>query len=146
MTFKQIRRVTIIFIVAISILSCKTKINQLQDNLQEGKWVRVDTLEYPYISKGRFHKGKEIGVWRYYNNDKLDRKEKYKKNKCLTKFYYPNGKVMQKGYTKLDDNKEETHWYYTGSWHYYDERGELTTIRNFEKGKIKNTQYVKDTI
>jgi hypothetical protein len=138
---------TVVFItLACSFLSCKTKINQIKDNLQEGKWVTVDTLEYPYISKGKYKKGLEVRTWRYINNGKLERKEKYKKGVCKTRFYFPDGKLMKKGYTKYDNNKTEVHWYYTGKWYYYDQKGSLTTIRNFEKGEIKHTRYIKDTI
>ena len=126
----------VIIIIVFSFLSCKTKINQVKNNLQEGRWVTIDTLDYPYITKGKYHKGIAIGSWKYIYKGKLDRKEKYKKNKCLTKFYYPNGKVKQQGFTILDNNDKNMHWYYTGNWKYFDINGKLTRINTFQEGVI----------
>ena len=146
MTFKKIMFATSVFLLIISILSCKTQLNQTKNNLQEGKWITIDTFDYPYISKGKYHRGKPKGSWVYIYNGKLDRKEKYKKNKCLTTFFHPNGKIMRKGYTQLDDNDKETHWYYSGKWNYFDENGLPTRTNIYEKGKlidylIINNQY-----
>ena len=126
----------IILIVIISFSSCKTQINQTKNNLQEGKWVTVDTLDFPYVSKGKYHKGKPKGTWVYIYNGKLDRKEKYKKTKCLTIFYHPNGKIMRKGYTEFDNNQGKTHWYYSGKWCYFDKNGLQTRTNIYKKGKI----------
>ncbi|WP_309609543.1 hypothetical protein [Flavobacterium sp.] len=122
--------------LVLSIQSCKTKINEVKNNIQVGKWVTIDTFDYPYISKGKYYKGKQTGSWKYIYNGKLDRKENYKNDKCLTKFYYPNRKLKQKGYTKLDNIENNAHWYYSGNWKYYNERGKLVKINIFENGKI----------
>ena len=132
----RIYSLLIVVFTMFSFQSCKTKTNQVKNNLQEGMWITVDTFDYPYISKGKYHKGKQIGSWKYIYNGKLDRKEKYKKNKCFTRFYYPNGKVKQQGYTKLDNIENNAHWYYFGKWNYYDERGKLNRINTYDKGKI----------
>ena len=132
MNFKQIKFAISLFILLISTLSCKTRINQTKNNLQEGKWITIDTLDYPYISKGKYRRGKPIGTWTYINNNKLDRKEKYKKDKCLTMYYHPNGRIKQKGYTK----ENETHWYYSGEWNYFDENGSKIRTNIYEKGNL----------
>ena len=75
----------IVLFTMFSFESCKTKTNQVKNNLKEGAWITVDTFDYPYISKGKYHKGKQTGSWKYVYNGKLDRKEKYKKNKCCVK-------------------------------------------------------------
>lgn len=125
---------------------CKSKINQVKDNLREGKWVTVDSLGFKYTIKGKYHKGNEIGTWRYFENNKLIRKEKYKKNKCFTKFFYSNGKLMQKGFTELVNNDKETHWYYAGDWYYYNEKGQRISIKTFEKGEIVNIKQLIDSL
>ena len=130
---------TIILLAILSFHSCKSKINQVKNNLQEGMWITVDTFDYPYVSKGKYKKGIQTGSWKYFYNGKLDRKERYNKNKCLTRFYHPNGKVKQKEFTKLDDINNNAHWYYLGAWKYYDETGKLTHINIFENGKIMDT-------
>lgn len=109
------------------------------NNKQEGLWITSDTLDYLYTIKGKYSKGLEKGTWRYFKNNKLDRKEKYKKDKCLIKFYHTNGKIMKIGYTKFDKNDKETHWYYNGKWKYYDENNILIRINVFEKGKITDS-------
>ncbi len=133
-------------LLLISILfafSCKTKINQVKDNLQEGRWITTDTFDRPYTMKAKYHKGKEVGTWRYFDNGILVRKEKYKKGKCLTKYYHPNGKLMKKGFTKMDINEKEVHWYYDGVWHFYDENGKLTFKKTFEKGVTKQIDSIE---
>jgi antitoxin component YwqK of YwqJK toxin-antitoxin module len=136
MKLNRIILITSALILITSIWSCKTKINQTKNNLQVGKWITTDTLDYLYITKGRYRKGKPKGTWVYIYNGKIDRKEKYRKGKCLTTFYHKNGKILRKGYTKLDENKEESHWYYSGKWNYFDENGQPTRTNFYEKGKL----------
>ncbi|MBP9794038.1 MAG: hypothetical protein KBC56_08570 [Flavobacterium sp.] len=134
--FRKIKLEMVLLFFSFCFLGCKTQINQTKNNLQEGKWIVVDTFDYPYISKGKYHKGKPVGSWKYFYNGKLDRKERYKKNSCLTKFYYPNGQIKQQGYTQTESNNNKMHWYYTGNWNYFDSNGKLTRVNVFEKGKI----------
>ena len=148
MKFRLLYSIVILLISILFFLGCKTKINQVKNNLPEGKWVMIDTLEHEniYITKGKFHKGKEIGTWKYTYNGKLDRKEKYKNGQCFTKFYYPNGKLMKKGYTQFEDNVKEAHWFYTGDWNYFNENGQLVSIKTFDKGKMLQTLHLTDSI
>lgn len=143
MTSRQYNLIILLLIFMFSFSGCKTKINQVENNLQEGKWVTIDTLDYPYIAKGKYHKGIEIGTWKYFNNGKLERKERYKKDKCLTKYYYPNGKLKQKGYTRLVNNLKEVHWFYFGEWYNYDEDGKLIKIDTYADGKMIATDSIK---
>ncbi len=143
MIFRKFNLTLIFLLFLFALLGCKTKINQVKNNLQEGKWVTVDTFDYPYITKGKYRKGVAIGNWKYFYNGKLERKEKFKKNKCLTIFYYPNGKVKQQGYTKLDNIDNKAHWYYTDDWRYFDKNGKLTRIYTFQEGKIIDSIIVK---
>lgn len=146
MKFRLLYSTVILLISILFFLGCKTKINQVKNNLPEGKWVMIDTLEYPYITKGKYHKGKEIGTWKYTYNGKLDRKEKYKNGQCFTKFYYPNGKLMKKGYTQFDDNEKEAHWFYTGDWDFFNDKGQLVSVKTFDKGQMIKTLHLTDSI
>jgi antitoxin component YwqK of YwqJK toxin-antitoxin module len=143
MTFRFLKSTAVFIILIFSFLGCKTKINQVKNNLQEGKWVTIDTLDYPYITKGKYHKGVAVGSWKYIYKGKLDRKEKYKKNKCLTKFYYPSGKVKQQGYTRLENIDKKAHWFYFGKWYNYDEKGKLIKIDTYENGLLQKTDSIK---
>jgi hypothetical protein len=75
----------------------------------EGRWITVDTLDFIYITKGKYHEGAEIGTWKYIYKNKMVRKEKYRNGICKTVFYYPNGKIMKKGITKLESTTNEDH-------------------------------------
>ncbi len=64
-------------------MGCKSAINQVKNNKQEGKWIITDTLDYPYTTIGRYKKGMPVGAWKYIYNNKIDRKERYKKKNAL---------------------------------------------------------------
>jgi antitoxin component YwqK of YwqJK toxin-antitoxin module len=120
-------------LVIITIISCKTKINQMVNHQREGMWITTDTLDSIYVTKGRYRKGAEIGTWKYFYNNRLVQKEKYCKSICKTTFYYPNGKIMKKGTTKMESNAEGDHWYYFGKWSFYDKNGKLDSIEDYKK-------------
>ncbi|WP_281322206.1 hypothetical protein [Flavobacterium aestivum] len=134
----------IFLIFLLFFLGCKTKTNQIVNHQREGKWITVDTLDYVYITKGKYKKGKEKGTWKYLYNGKVVRKERYKNGICHAYFYYPNGKIMKRGYTKLDSNDTVNHWYYYGKWYCYNKNGILTTIKTYEKGKIIDSLIVRN--
>lgn len=117
--------------ILISFLNCKPKINQTVNNLPEGKWITTDTLDFIYITKGKYHEGSEVGTWKFYNNHKLVKKEKYKNTFCKTRFYYPNGKKQKQGYTKLVVEDSLSHWFYSGKWRFYNQKGKLDSIKNY---------------
>ena len=116
--------------------SCKTNFNQTKNNLQHGRWITIDTFETPYTIHAKYRKGKEVGTWKYLEAGKLVKKEKHKRAKCYTEYYYSSGKLMKKGYTKYDNNEKDIHWYYQGDWFFYDENGKLQYIKTFEKGEL----------
>lgn len=109
----------------------------------DGKFVSVDSLEYLYVIKGRHKKGVQVGKWKYYYNSILDRKEIYKGNTCFTKYFHKNRKLKQKGYTKIEYKKVETHWYYHGNWKYYNSKRKLIVIKNYQKGEFKDSLIIK---
>lgn len=130
--------------ILISLLSCKPKINQTVNNFPEGKWITTDTLDFIYTTKGKYRKGIEVGIWKSFNNGKLVKKEKFKKNLCKTTFYFPNGKKQKQGYTKLVLEDSLLHWFYFGKWSFYNRNGKLDSIKNYTREsfdiKITDTQ------
>ncbi|WP_124019477.1 hypothetical protein [Flavobacterium laiguense] len=100
---------------------------------REGRWVTMDTLDSIYITKGKYRKNAEIGTWKYLYNGRIVKKEKYRNRVCKTTFYHPNGKIMKQGYTKLDSDANEDHWYYFGKWSFYDSKEKLDSVKIYEK-------------
>lgn len=128
----------IVTLLAVLFVSCQTKkINQYiksPDNSQKrhGKWIE----EYPVengtlVGVGKYKNGEKIGVWRTTFHGKKYQKDKIRKSVIKTKFYHPNGKIMQKGKSRLDISDAERHWYYFGKWKYFDEKGKLERVRNY---------------
>lgn len=126
-------------VVITSLFSCKSKINQTVNKQKQGLWIEYDTLEYIYKTVGKFKDNSEIGTWKYYYNNKLVRKEKYYKENCKTKFYYPNGRLEKKGYTKHEIKNNLNHWYYYGTWKYYDTTGKFINKKIYYKGKTADS-------
>lgn len=127
-----INAIPLFLIMILGFSGCKSKINKLIDNKREGLWVTVDTFDYVYITKGRYKNDMEVGTWKHFNNGKLVRKEKYRNSLCKTKYFYPNGKLMKKGFTKVNVDNNEIHWFYFGKWSYYNENGKLDSIKDYK--------------
>ncbi len=77
-------------------MGCKPAINQVKNNKQVGKWIITDTLDYPYTTIGIYKKGIPVGTWKYIYNNKIDRKEIYKKKNVSL----PSTTLTEKNYGK----------------------------------------------
>jgi len=113
-----------------------------------GLWIEqyeMDSIRYKSI--GEYKNGDPIKKWKYYTNNKINKKEIYKKNRCIITFYNTNGTIQSKGKTKLIVTGPEMHWFYYGAWKYYDEKGNLITTKKYENGEfvseIKTNQHKK---
>ncbi|WP_415326488.1 hypothetical protein [Chryseobacterium sp. MMS23-Vi53] len=122
------------FLVAFSLIlltiSCKTKMNQYTkiDKIQkrDGKWREEYSADDGIlIAIGRYRKGEKVGTWKTYFEDKLYEKNKIRKDVTKIKRYFPDGKLMESGQSRLDISKSERHWYYIGDWKYYSKEGRL---------------------
>ncbi len=124
---------------------CKTQnINQKVNKEREGLWIEKyseDSLHYKSI--GYYKKGNPIKKWKYYLNGQIIKKEKYKTNYCNTRVFYQNGKLASKGKTKLDSVNQKYHWYYSGTWKYYNEKGKLITLRKYKNGDLISETEIK---
>jgi hypothetical protein len=142
------RNLIISLICIFSLFSCKTKsINQTVERKREGLWTEKYSHDSAhYRSVGKYKNDNPIKRWRYYLDGKIIKREKYKGNICYTKFYHENGKIRAKGVTKIEDDKKQVHWYYSGTWKYYDNKSNLTTTRQYNKGDLiseENNTYKK---
>ena len=115
-------------------VSCSKHVNQYKDGRKNGKWTYKS--KPGGYSVGKYRKGIEKGTWKYFEQDKLYRVERHRGNTSSIKFYYPGGRISSKGETRMDTTLTDVHWYYHGKWTYYNERGKVTEIRTYEKGKI----------
>jgi len=122
-------------LLALLCLSCAT--NRIVDGEREGRWKeKTSDGNQTYKSVGRYHKGDEIKRWRHYADGKLFKVEKYRDTVCEVTFYHPNGKVASKGVTKVIVTDKERHWFYSGDWTYFDEKGTPTLIRTYKEGNL----------
>ena len=135
MQFPKVILLSLLFVV----IGCKT--NQTRNKLKEGRWVYNDTVNsIQYQSTGKYNKGIEKKTWKYYKSGKLEKKEKYKNDICYVTTYFEDGKIASQGKTKLVTSASDTHWYYFGSWNFYDKDGKLIRVKEYENGEL-----IKDT-
>ena len=126
--------------------SCKTNlINQKIDRKKEGVWIEKYSLDSAqYKSIGKYRNDEPIKKWKYYQNSKLIKREKYRQKDCFTSIYHLNGKIQSKGKTILDNSTQYAHWYYSGTWNFYNEKGQLIAKRFYEKGNLVKETTVKN--
>lgn len=120
----------------------------LSDKSQQrhGKWkLEYSGADGKYRDIGRYRKGERVGVWRTIFQDKLYQKDKIRKSITKTKVYYPNGKLMEKGQSRVDVSDNERHWYYFGNWKFYDENEKLKYIKKYVEGRpVDSISVVKE--
>ena len=121
------------------LISCKINSYEQLPNHQKkktGRWIEKD--DYPqqtFLSIGRYKKGEKKGVWKTYRNGKLYQKDVIKDSVTTTILYQENGKRQAKGQTKRISKPGSVHWFYFGDWIYYDEKGNPSYIKTYNKDK-----------
>jgi len=133
----KISKKTALCLTCVLILCFGCKINQTKNKEKTGRWVYADTVNgIPYQSSGKYTKGLEKGIWKNFANNKLERKEQYKKGICEVTNYYKNGTVKSHGKTKMIVTDSVTHWHYTRDWYFFDENGQLIRTKNYADGTL----------
>ncbi len=128
------KKVFLLFLVFL-IFSCKT--NKTINHHREGKWVFKGTVNgILYKSKGKYKQSREIKTWKYFENRKLIKIEKYQDSICYSKTFDEKGRVTSIGKSIIVDENNETHWYLTGDWIFFDEKGKIIGIKKYEKGEL----------
>ena len=139
------KNIFIILCLTLSLIECKTApLNQKENKKRVGLWIEqysIDSTQYKSV--GKYKNGDPIKKWYYYTNDKINKKEVYKKNKCTITYYNTNGTIQSKGKTKLVVTDPEIHWFYYGDWKYFDENGKLISIRKYKNGEFISEQKIK---
>lgn len=128
----------LIFLV---LVSCKTKTNQYvtdekKVSKRDGKWKEEYSADEGTLNAiGKYKMGEKVGVWKMTLNGRRYQKDVIRKDITKTKRYFPNGKIMEKGKSKIEISDRERHWFYDGPWKYYDESGKLLYIKVYHQGQ-----------
>lgn len=118
-------------------ISCNSKLNQYREvsdsqRQRHGKWIEKDNVAGgEFLMKGKYKNGEKAGIWRTYYNGDLLQKDRIKDSIILTKIYFPDGKIKERGQSKLIISNDLRHWFYFGDWKYYNQNGELQYIKTY---------------
>ncbi|WP_410878284.1 hypothetical protein [Myroides sp. DW712] len=121
-------------------------INQKLNGENVGRWVYKTKVEGKIreVVRGRYdHNGFQKGTWRYRYNGKLYKKQQFKDSIAYTTYYHPNGKIAEKGQTKLLSTPTGLHYFYFGSWFIYDTKEQLIYVRHYEFGQLQHETKVQ---
>ncbi|MCF6129209.1 hypothetical protein L1S35_05950 [Flavobacterium sp. AS60] len=129
------KKIFISFLMTLVFASCKT--NRTINHHREGKWVYKDTVNgILYKSKGRYKKSTEIKTWKYYEDRKLVKTEKYQDTICHIKTFDNKGRINSIGKSVISEESDGTRWYLTGDWIFFDDSGKIIGIKNYKKGEL----------
>jgi antitoxin component YwqK of YwqJK toxin-antitoxin module len=110
------------------------KINQFDANKQRtGIWKKYyDNQKIRY--EGQFKNGKEIGVFKFYDESNSQQPTIIKKfsettDSVAVEFYLTNGKLQSKGFF-IDKNR-------VGKWHYFFPDGKIMSEEFYHQGKLE---------
>lgn len=139
----------IIILILIFLSSCNKSVNQYIKNSgnsqqRHGKWVeKYPVNDGEMVASGKYKNGEKTGVWKTFYNHQLYQKDKTINGVTKTKIFHPNGRIMEKGQSRLDVTENGRHWCYYGDWKYYDENGKLEMIKKYDKGKKTDSVAIK---
>jgi antitoxin component YwqK of YwqJK toxin-antitoxin module len=109
----------------------------MKNKQRVGLWIEKYSLDsLHYKSVGKYRKGDPVRRWRYYLNNKIIKREKYKRNTSITRFYHENGEIRSTGKSKLETSDKNLHWFYFGDWKYFNEEGKLVKISKYGNGEL----------
>ena len=141
----------------ITLIGCSVfspeKINQTDaSGKKTGRWVTYSTGDSTRkVADGYFKDDREYRRFRYYHpNGKRQvrfvygRHHVYGQSHIKVKYWYPSGKVMQKGTSLMFINDKEIRYVYDGLWRFYDERGRLTEKTRYKMGEPVNVDYMTE--
>lgn len=124
-----------IFLLFLLLAACAP--NRTVNGQREGRWKEVySDGTQRYKSVGRYRHGDEVKRWRHYNNGIRYKMEEYRDSVCNVTFYHPNGKVASRGITRVVVTDKERHWFYSGDWTYFDEKGNPIMVRTYDQGNL----------
>ena len=116
----------------------KRKLNRLdEEGRRTGKWITYwDEEEKIPMSKARFERGREVGVSKeYHANGNLRLKFRYQRDRIRVKYYSQDRKLEQKGWSVIEYNVNDTHYYWHGKWKFYDTDRKLQRVSHYSNGE-----------
>lgn len=114
------------------------KKNQYDENgKRKGLWISYwDDEEKIPMSMATYKNGYETGVSKeYHQNGNLRLKFRYHKHRMRVKYYEKNRNLESKGWSIIEYNEEDTHYYWQGKWKYYDENRKIIKIVYYLNGQ-----------
>lgn len=129
----------LICVLLLVVVSCASKLtNQTINKKREGLWTEKYSLDSAqYQSIGHYKNDEPVKKWLYFLDGEIIKKEKYKASFCKTKLYHKNGRLQSSGKTVLDTSGNYPHWYYSGEWKFYNDKGKLSSRRTYLDGELK---------
>jgi len=113
-------------------------INQYDDDgKRHGRWIEYYDEDKKIASgKLKYKHGFQDGVCKFYHpNGELRLKWRYYNNRIRAKYYYEDGKLEQKGWSKIEYGGEATHYYWHGMWKFFDHQRKLVRRVYYENGE-----------
>lgn len=138
----------IIFIVLFSGLSFgqifQRKLNRIDERgMRTGLWIDYYDIDSTIIStKIHYKNGYQTGICRFYHpNGQRRLKWHYYNNRIRAKYYFENGRLDQKGWSKIDYSGKDTHYYWHGKWKFFDDHRKLIRVGFYQNGEEISDQY-----
>jgi antitoxin component YwqK of YwqJK toxin-antitoxin module len=108
-----------------------------EDGFKTGKWISYwDENEKIPMSKAKYKQGREVGVSKEYHiNGRIRLKFRYDKDRIRVKYFSESRKLEQKGWARMDYTAEDIHFYWHGSWKFYDADRKLIRKSHYQFGE-----------
>lgn len=125
----------ILFLIPFVVFSQTDSLNQTDGNgLKQGRWKKF-YLKGGKRYVGQFKDDKPIGTFFYYDElGKMTSSLKHKGDTAYGKFFHINGKLLGEG-IYVNQKKQ-------GEWRYYDNVGLLSSVENYNLGKLHGEKLV----
>lgn len=117
--------------------------NQYDENgKRKGLWITYwDEEDKVPMSVATYKNGYKSDVSKeYHQNGNLRLKFRYHKHRMRVKYYNENWNLERKGWSVIEYNKADTHYYWHGKWKYYDDNRRLIRIDYYLNGKEISTE------
>ncbi len=138
------RKILFLLLFFPPLLSYSQKTNRFKNKNQHGKWITYhDSAKTSVDAIGRYKKGYQKGVWKYYSEQGfLDKKEIHRFGKIKISYYFPSGKIKKQGKAKIVVEEKIIHFFFYGDWYVYDSIGTLLKKQFYKEGtRISEINY-----
>jgi len=127
--------ILILIMLTLSVKSQCRKYNKVDEKgLKQGWWISYwDDEKKIVCMKNYYVDGRETKMCKnYHSNGNKWAKFNYHKNRIRVKYYNEEGRIMEKGWAKMDYTAKEIRFFLEGKWKSFDE----------SRTKISETEYL----